>query len=195
MKKRAIREAALKLTVSALICASMPGFNPASAIQDSISNSKSDGKESSKEDLNIKYAYLSDLRQKDHLSDEDLVQVLFCAGFRGQDLKEAWAVAKKESNGRPLAYNGNRNTGDNSYGVFQINMIDNLGEDRREKFNLTYNRDLLDPVTNATIAFHMSNGGQDWSSWKGMTPRTKQWLLKFPKSFEPLQCKDNRKSN
>lgn len=187
MKKRAIREAALKLAISALVCASLPGFDPASAT-DSISNFKSDGN-------TTEYAYLSDLRTKDVLSDEDLVQILFCAGFRGQDLKEAWAVAKKESNGRPLAYNGNRNTGDNSYGVFQINMIGELGADRREKFNLTYNRDLLDPVTNATIAFHMSNGGQDWSSWKGMTPRTKQWLLKFPKSFEPLQCKDNRKSN
>jgi Lysozyme like domain len=191
MKKRAIREAALKLALSALICSLMPGFNPASAIQDSISNSKSDGKEASA----MEYSYLSDLRNKDHLTDEDLVQVLFCAGFRGQDLKEAWAVAKKESNGRPLAYNGNRNTGDNSYGVFQINMIDELGQDRREKFNLTYNRDLLDPVTNATIAFHMSQGGKDWSSWKGMTPKTKEWLLKYPKDFKPLQCKDNRKSN
>lgn len=194
MKKRAIREAALKLTVSALICASMPGFNPASAI-DSISNSKSDGKESAKVDDNKEYAYLSDLRQKDHLSDEDLVQVLFCAGFRGTDLKEAWAVAKKESNGRPLAYNGNRSTGDSSYGVFQINMIDELGNDRREKFNLTYNRDLLDPITNATIAFHMSQGGKDWSSWKGLTPKTKSWMLKYPNNFKPLQCKDNRKTN
>lgn len=186
MKKRAIRDAALKLAVSALICAHLPGFDPASAT--SISNTKSDAKELS----NVEYAYLSDLRSKDVLSDEDLVQVLYCAGFRKLDLKEAWAVAKKESNGRPLAYNGNRNTGDNSYGVFQINMIGELGSDRREKFNLTYNRELLDPVTNATIAFHMSDGGKDWSSWKGMTPRTKQWLLKFPKDFQPLECKDHR---
>jgi hypothetical protein len=71
-------------------------------------------------------------------------------------------------------------------------MIGELGFDRREKFNLTYNRELLDPVTNATIAFHMSDGGKDWSSWKGMTPRTKQWLLKFPKDFQPLECKDHR---
>jgi hypothetical protein len=27
----------------------------------------------------------------------------------------------------------------------------------------------------------MTNGGEDWSSWKGITPRTKSWMAKFPK--------------
>jgi hypothetical protein len=35
---------------------------------------------------------------------------------------------------RPMAYNGNRNTGDSSYGIFQINMLGKLGIDRKEKF-------------------------------------------------------------
>jgi hypothetical protein len=26
----------------------------------------------------------------------------------------------------------------------------------------------------------MSRGGEDWSSWKGITPRTKMWMKKFP---------------
>jgi len=26
----------------------------------------------------------------------------------------------------------------------------------------------------------MTNGGIDWSAWKGMTPRAKEFLLKFP---------------
>ena len=62
-----------------------------------------------------KYVYLSDFRQQDkQFSDEDLAQLLYCVGFRGLDLREAWSVAKKESNGRPLAYNGNAKTGDSS---------------------------------------------------------------------------------
>ena len=114
------------------------------------------------------------------LTDTELVELLSAVGFKGADLKEAWAVAKKESNGRPLAHNGNTNTGDNSWGMFQINMIGELGEDRRKKFGLETNAELLDPVVNASIAYYMSRGGEDWSSWHGITPKTKQLMEQFP---------------
>ena len=115
-----------------------------------------------------------------HLSDHDLKEMLRLVGFKGKALKEAWAIAKKESNGRPHAFNGNTRTGDSSYGIFQINMIGGLGPDRREKFDLEHNADLFNPVINAKIAYHMSKGGEDWSSWKGITPRTAQWMASFP---------------
>lgn len=114
------------------------------------------------------------------LSDRELKELLKLVGFEGQDLKEAWAIAKKESNGRPFAFNGNTKTGDSSYGIFQINMLGILGPDRREKFELDHNADLFNPVINAKIAYHMSDGGQDWTAWKGLTPRTKEWIAKFP---------------
>jgi hypothetical protein len=115
-----------------------------------------------------------------HLTDVQLKELLSLVGFKGRDLVVAWAVAKKESNGRPLAFNGNHKTGDSSYGMFQINMIDDLGPDRRDKFDLNHNADLFNPVKNAEIAHYMSRGGEDWSSWKGITPRTKEWIAKFP---------------
>ena len=115
------------------------------------------------------------------LTDRQLKELLSAVGFKGKALVEAWAVAKKETNGRPLAFNGNGKTGDSSFGLFQINMIRDLGPDRRAKFGLNYNADLLNPVLNAQIAYYMSNGGQDWSSWKGITPKTKTWMKKFPK--------------
>ncbi len=114
------------------------------------------------------------------LSDLELIALLKAVGFEGKAIREAWAVAKKESTGRPLAHNGNTATGDNSYGLFQINMLGELGEERRAKFGLGSNAELLNPVVNAQIAHHMSNGGKDWSSWKGMTPRTLEWIEKFP---------------
>ncbi len=134
---------------------------------------------------------LSYFENKTSLTDKELVELLQVVGFTGQELKEAWAIAKKESNGRPLAFNGNKLTGDNSYGIFQINMINTLGEDRREKFDLDHNADLFNPVTNVVIAFHMSNGGENWSSWHiGKDAYTstsgkhfakfKEWLAKFP---------------
>ena len=114
------------------------------------------------------------------LSDKDLKNLLKLVGFEGQNLKEAWAIAKKESNGRPFAFNGNTETGDSSYGIFQINMLGMLGPDRREKYDLDHNADLFNPVLNAQIAFHMSNGGENWSAWKGITPKTREWIIKFP---------------
>jgi hypothetical protein len=134
---------------------------------------------------------LSYFENKTNLTDIELVWLLEAVGFEGQELKEAWAIAKKESNGRPLAFNGNTLTGDNSYGIFQINMINTLGDDRREKFDLAHNADLFNPVVNAQIAFHMSQGGDVWRAWHiGKDAYTstsgshyakfKEWLGKFP---------------
>jgi hypothetical protein len=124
---------------------------------------------------------LESFENKTSLTDLELKELLSLVGFKGKDLVVAWAVAKKESNGRPLAYNGNHRTGDSSFGMFQINMIDALGPDRRTKFDLESNAELFNPVKNAEIAYYMTNGGEDWSSWKGITPRTKSWMAKFPK--------------
>jgi len=123
---------------------------------------------------------LESFENKTSLTDLELKELLSLVGFKGKDLVVAWAVAKKESNGRPLAFNGNHKTGDSSYGMFQINMIDTLGPDRRTKFDLDSNAELFNPVKNAEIAYYMTKGGDDWSSWKGITPKTRMWMNKFP---------------
>jgi len=97
---------------------------------------------------------LDEFRNAKSLDGAELKSLLKAVGFEGKSLRVAWAVAMKESNG------------DNSYGIFQINMLGQLGIDRLEKFDLKANKDLYDPVTNAQIAYHMTAGGKDWSSWK-----------------------------
>lgn len=126
--------------------------------------------------------------QKTPFTDEDLAHLLEAVGFEGKALQIAWAVVKKESNGRPLAFNGNTRTGDSSYGIFQINMLGGLGVDRRNKYDLEHNKELFDPVVNAQIAYHMSSGGEVWTSWKvgsgynGVDQvRFSDWYKKFPK--------------
>lgn len=128
--------------------------------------------------------------QKTPFTDVELAQLLSAVGFEGKALKTAWAVVKKESNGRPLAFNGNTRTGDSSYGIFQINMIGGLGVTRRDKYDLDTNKDLFDAVINAEIAYHMSNGGENWVAWKVQAPYTNkdeirfmQWYNKFPEGF------------
>ena len=113
------------------------------------------------------------------LSDLDLKELLATVGFEGKALRTAWAIAKRESSGRPMAYNGNRKTGDSSYGIFQINMLGDLGVDRKEKFNLKSNVLLFDPVINAEITYYMTNGGTDWSSWKGLNAPAKVYYMKY----------------
>ena len=116
------------------------------------------------------------------LTDQDLKDLLWAVGFEGSALKTAWAVAKVESNGRPLAFNGNKKTGDSSYGIFQINMLGELGVKRKEKFDLQSTKDLFDPVTNAEITYHMSNGGINWAAWSNSTQKAKEIVKKFPAS-------------
>jgi hypothetical protein len=116
-----------------------------------------------------------------NLSDGQLIELLKAVGFEGKALRSACAIAKAESNGRPLAFNGNHKTGDSSYGMFQINMIGGLGPDRREKFDLSSNAELFNPVTNAQVALHMTKSGTDWSSWSSLNgKRYQEWYNKYP---------------
>ena len=119
-------------------------------------------------------------KSSEMLTDKELIKLLKAVGFKGQGLKMAWAIAKTESNGRPMAYNGNRKTGDSSYGIFQINMLGTLGTDRKEKFDLRSNILLFDPVVNAEITYHMTKGGTDWSSWPNSVSQAKKLIRQFP---------------
>ena len=124
---------------------------------------------------------LAEYQDKAQFSDQELKNLLSACGFEDKHLVEAWAVAKKESMGNALSFNGNSKTGDKSYGLFQINMIGALNDDRKEKYNLEYTSQLLNPSINCQVAYIMSNGGEDWSAWKGITPKTREFMYQFPK--------------
>ena len=118
----------------------------------------------------------------------ELKELLKAVGFEGEALKLAWGIVMRESRGGPTSHNGNSDTGDNSYGLFQINMIGGLGADRREKYGLTTNEELFNPVANARIAFLMSGGGEDFGAWGvgknayngGKVGDLYSWVAKFP---------------
>ena len=121
-------------------------------------------------------------KHSEMLAASDLKDLLWAVGFEGTALKTAWAIARVESNGRPLALNDNTRTGDKSYGIFQINMLGNLGDDRKEKFELVSNKELFDPVTNAEITYYMTKGGKDWSSWPNSIGKARNLIPEFPKN-------------
>lgn len=72
------------------------------------------------------------------------------AGFKGQDLSTMVAIVFAESGGNTTAHN--QKGGDNSYGLAQINMLGDMGPDRRRRYGLSSNEQLYDPATNLKVA-------------------------------------------
>lgn len=105
--------------------------------------------------------WLNPKAQKIRLSDVELRSILTKAGFHGRYLEEAIRIVWLESTNRPYALNKSSNC----YGIFQINMSGQMGPDRIKKYNLSKKEDLFNPLINAKIAYHMSNGGKNWSAW------------------------------
>lgn len=103
------------------------------------------------------------------------------AGLTGEALKMAWAIGMAESGGAPDAYNGDSSTGDMSYGLFQINMLGDLGPARMAQYNLSCYEDLFDPMTNIRVMIQMSANCSDWSPWSTYKRGNhEEFLSQFP---------------
>lgn len=76
---------------------------------------------------------------------------------------KAVAIAIAESGGRTEAHNAR--PPDDSYGLWQINMLGAMGPSRRRQFGFKDNKDLFNPVNNARAAFAISSGGKNWCPW------------------------------
>jgi hypothetical protein len=120
------------------------------------------------------------LDQSTIFTPEEIKNVLELAGFEGRALRTAFGIVLKESTGRPYAHNQNSTTGDNSYGLFQINMIGSLGPARRSEFGLENNEELFSPLKNAQIAYIISDGGTNWGPWGGVSRKVSNFMNEFP---------------
>lgn len=108
------------------------------------------------------------------LSREEIASAARNAGFSGNDVNIAVAVALAESGGDPKTHNAT--PPDNSYGLMQINMLGTMGPDRRKTYGLKSNDDLYDPATNMRVAYGIfKNNG--WKAWTTYTRGTyKQFM-------------------
>ena len=95
------------------------------------------------------------------------MQAAYGAGFRGENLIKMTAVAMAESSGNPNETNMQGQ--DRSYGLWQINMKDGMGPQRRQQFGLASNEALFDPATNARVAKGLfdERGFQPWRNSYG----------------------------
>ncbi|MEV6828703.1 transglycosylase SLT domain-containing protein [Amycolatopsis sp. NPDC051102] len=101
------------------------------------------------------------------LSAGEIARHAYAAGFRGQGLTTAVAVALAESGGRTTAHNAT--PPDDSYGLWQINMLGALGPERRHQYHLKSDDQLFDPDTNARVANRISGDGHDFTPWSTYT--------------------------
>lgn len=102
------------------------------------------------------------------VSKETMIDALTKAGFNKNEIPKMVAIGMAESSGNARAHNPNRATGDNSYGLWQINMIDRLGPERRKQFGIANNEELFNPYVNAKAAKSIrdSQGFGAWSVYK-----------------------------
>jgi hypothetical protein len=109
------------------------------------------------------------------LSDDAIAGYARGAGLSGEAVAIAVAVAIAESGGNPR--NHNPIPPDNSYGLWQINMLGSMGPARRAQFGLKSNDDLYDPAINARVMASMSNRGSNWKPWTTYTRGTYKMYL------------------
>lgn len=99
------------------------------------------------------------------LTQTDMYSLAKAQGLPDNAAKVAAAIGMAESGGNPNAHNTNANTGDNSYGLWQINMLGSLGPARLVQLGITSNDQLFDPGTNAKAMRILSANGTSFSPW------------------------------
>ena len=108
------------------------------------------------------------------ISDGAIASAAKGAGLSGNAVAIAVAIALAESGGDTNSHNAI--PPDNSYGLWQINMLGSMGPERRQRYGLTNNEALYDPAINAKVMVSLSNGGTNWRPW---TTYTRGTYLRF----------------
>lgn len=101
------------------------------------------------------------------LSQSQIAMYAQSAGLSPDRAQIAAAIAMAESGGRPTAHNPV--PPDDSYGLWQINMIGSMGPARRAQYGISSNTDLYDPAVNARAMAAISNGGKNFTPWSTYT--------------------------
>lgn len=122
------------------------------------------------------------------LSGADVAKLAYNAGFRGEDLAKVVAISFRESRWKPGAYNPNRATKDDSYGLMQINMLGDLGPARLEQFGISKYEDLYDPQTNMNAAYVLyQRSGNTLHPWGGYKGESNTYNTDMDKGYQAVR--------
>lgn len=97
---------------------------------------------------------------------DQIAQAAHAAGFRGEALAIATAIAMGESRGQADVRGDNNNPkrGCGSYGLWQVNSCPHRDSPGPPRYVDNPTR-LFDPLTNARAAFIISESGRNWRPW------------------------------
>jgi hypothetical protein len=98
------------------------------------------------------------------LTQDQMQMLALQVGFTASQAKIMSAIGMAESRGNAEVRNYNLSTGDDSYGLWQINMLGSMGADRRKAFGISSNEELKDPFINAKAA-KIVYGWQGYRAW------------------------------
>ena len=119
-----------------------------------------------------------------------MLKIALTSDFTEDEAVVMAAIGMAESSGRPHAHNTKGD--DNSYGLWQINMLDKpgfmMGEERRGQLALDSNEQLFDPIVNGQAAKYIYDmqGFGAWTVYK--TGAYKKYL---PAALEALNSLSN----
>ena len=132
-------------------------------------------------------APVTDLRPGVKIGMREYLQLGLQNGLSKEEAIEMAAVGMAESTGNSGVRNSNPDTGDDSYGLWQINMIGNLGPDRLRRYGLRSAEDLKDPETNARVMAAMlrTDGKTAWGAYKDK--RYLQYMSEARRMFAETQ--------
>ena len=102
------------------------------------------------------------------LSKQQIAQLARQAGWPEDKIPFVVGVTGAESDFKPKALNPNASTGDESYGLMQINMLGAMGPERLKAFGLQSKEQLYDPLTNLKAAKQIYDwqGPGAWSVYR-----------------------------
>lgn len=124
------------------------------------------------------------------IADVDILKLSLNQGLSDRDAVIMTAISLAESAGIPDETNFNRDSGDQSYGLWQINMIDKLGPARAKDLKLKNYEELLDAETNSRAMRYVlqRQGFSAWSayrngSYRQYLPDAERALIQLRKSL------------
>jgi hypothetical protein len=135
-------------------------YNP-----DSSGSGTSSGSDSSSGVTSDTTTPVSTFKPGAKLSQSQIQDLAVQVGFPSDVAPVISKIAMGESSGRSTAFNGKG--ADQSYGLMQINMLGDMGPERRKAFGLTSNEDLYDPLTNMKAAYEIykTQGLEAWGAY------------------------------
>jgi hypothetical protein len=119
-----------------------------------------------------------------------MLKIALTSDFTEDEAVIMAAIGMAESSGRPHAHNTEGD--DNSYGLWQINMLDRpgfmMGEERRGQLALDSNEQLFDPIVNGQAAKYIYDmqGFRAWTVY-----RTGAYKKYLPAAQEALNSLSN----